>query len=1007
MLRAVNVNLWASSSDSISIYFDDQLFLNQYPRIDVPATLQNNCGNVNHDFIWYVTEGVTSHSSNTLTLKYVISNSGYNTASYGLYMISIIFRTTTPLSTHLTCVNSPTGPLGACTSFYTGSCDTSCETTCFGPGSTDCYSCNSNYFFDGIHCLICDSSCGTCKGPASNQCAVCTSPSILQADGTCSTAACTSPYILDTNGGNFKQCIFDPCPTGYFIFYNLDGSITCMATCTDPYTVYNIKFCQLCAGQYRAYDEKGTLYCKSYCAAPYQPRQNNQYCLLCDLGEFIWYNPQGQLVCLLTCPHPYQPLNSIYCLLCPTDEFIYNTATGDVVCMKTCSFPYTKLDSTHCILPTVSIISATQTLTVTSAIVAKVLLLATSGASGLLFFSPLADMFKYIRYMDIRYSQKLIDLFTMKSISSMIVDQLPSLEIQMTVHFPEHPLPPHFETYDEKSNFIANCWLWLFSLILIVLVTIINNQLTHYISKSIIRTLAIKLKAALQWNYCIFTFVQYYGSLVLYSSLQFLTASSCNSGFEVLSIVICVIMSIIGLALLGKIATVIWRVQRNAVLPSPINLPETEQAQTSRSDPHPYYTSYGIVLEDFKPHSLLKQGFFVVYIVRVYIFSLSIVFMYTHPIVQGCLFSLLALMMLIYLLAVQPMKKMLDLISSIVQELILLVVNVCITVLSVLDTRSSSLENGEARSRIENVVLWCNITFSCFMLLYTIIIAAKQIHLVYVVLRRWCKAKSSRVAPHEAEDQMVYNTTGNIPMDTICNPTDDSRLREGPSYLSIVGQQQPQKNDIKERDDNSYEQQTNKRVNSDDSSLIQNSGAPMMVIKLRDWRRPDHLWQNHNKSPDLSFQDNIHLNEETQMNQTLNNNGLMQKMSINADVMNHEINNSNGKGKNRKMTKESKQATSDLKRDSIIKHEEDSLNPSAVRSPKGGLENSHQTLREVNVKRKDNDGRAESIDEPREEQESMRIRDGFKDKRSQRVFDYNTYMEHHFRKDALEIYQKK
>ena len=361
MLRGINANLWTVPTDSISIYLDGGLFRTQYPSSDILGSTQSYCGNINKDYIWYDTEAVMAHSSSTLTLKYVISNSDYATASYGLYKLAILFRTAIPYRTSQSCIVAPNPPVDTCLGAISiqyiingggfGPCHSSCDNSCFGPGSAGCYACGLGYFFDGINCLPCDTTCLVCSGAANNQCVLCKGTDILQNDNTCSSAACVGPNVLDMNGGDIKKCIYNPCSTGQFIFYNLDGTITCMPTCVSPYTVYNTNFCQLCTiGQYRTYDSTGTLYCAPSCAAPYQPMQNNQYCLLCDLGTYIWYSSQGQLVCLPNCPQPYQIFNSIYCVLCPTDEFVYYAASDRVVCMKVCTFPYVMFSS-HTVHP--------------------------------------------------------------------------------------------------------------------------------------------------------------------------------------------------------------------------------------------------------------------------------------------------------------------------------------------------------------------------------------------------------------------------------------------------------------------------------------------------------------------------------------------------------------------------------------------------------------------------------------------------------------------------------
>ena len=224
LLSGGKVNPWISATDSIEFYIDNQLLKTLYPMNDYSGS-----------YDWYDMIGVQPHSGTSLTLKYVISNSGYASASFGLHNIRILLRTTSP-STSLICSfywNQFGSPCNFIAHYYSGgSCDGACN-CCFGPGPSNCLNCANGHFFDGINCLSCDSSCLTCSGTSAHHCVQCPSGKFLQQDNNTCTTDCNPPYIKD-GLGDFKVCK-PPCKSSEKITYNTAGQVVCQeVTHEDP-----------------------------------------------------------------------------------------------------------------------------------------------------------------------------------------------------------------------------------------------------------------------------------------------------------------------------------------------------------------------------------------------------------------------------------------------------------------------------------------------------------------------------------------------------------------------------------------------------------------------------------------------------------------------------------------------------------------------------------------------------------------------------------------------------
>ena len=633
---------WISSSDTITVNIDDQTII-LHPNTDLVSISSSDCGVSLYDYSVYDIVGVQPHSSSSLTLRYTISNSGYASASYGIFKLNVLIRTTTPYSTLKICYNTrsqfgaPCNAFGYAYNDKSGTarlCDSSCY-RCFGPGPENCFGCASGYSFNGTRCFLCDTTCASCNGPSNNQCTRC-------------------------KNGNFLQ---------------LDNN-TCTSSCNKPYTEKSIGTFQVCST-------------------------------------------------------PCQPFESL----------LYDRFTKEFSC---------QLKS----LPSTTIVSITQGLKITTTVVVRTLLLLTPGSSVLLLWGCLSDMLKYIRYMDIGYSQKLLQIFAMSTLSEMIISAIPSLDDLVVSKFTDSPLPTRFQEYDEHSSFLANSWEWLCTLIFVAIIVAISTMLALLEKPKFIQAAAIKVKEIFQWNYCISTFVTYYGNLVFNSSLEFLTASyTTNSGLPIASLVICICANIAAVIFFGKVIAVIHASR----LHLRSNTPQTQLT--------PHQSQYGIILEDYKTHSWLQQSYFALFIIRIYIFNVVIVYLHVYPTIQGVMISMLALFMVLYLMIVLPMKKNLDLVQSIFQEFVLLTVNVSVTILAFFDKKDI---HGDEREIVENIIIWSNLIFFAFCFICMNIAAAQHIKRVYLLLRacyrRKCRApKQGNIQPPaEISDLKALNQSNII-----------------------------------------------------------------------------------------------------------------------------------------------------------------------------------------------------------------------------------------------------
>ena len=128
------------------------------------------------------------------------------------------------------------------------------------------------------------------------------------------------------------------------------------------------------------------------------------------------------------------------------------------------------------------------------------------------------------------------------------------------------------------------------------------------------------------------------------------------------------------------------------------------------------WKDYGILFEEFKDSSLLHMMFVPLMTLRIYVFYTVIAYLYAYPLIQMCLIILLSALTLLYLTLVRPHQHVLGLIEFGVQEVLLLIINICVLILTILDRWN--IQAIDHRKAIGNVIVWVNFGCSSGISLY-------------------------------------------------------------------------------------------------------------------------------------------------------------------------------------------------------------------------------------------------------------------------------------------------
>ena len=172
---------------------------------------------------------------------------------------------------------------------------------------------------------------------------------------------------------------------------------------------------------------------------------------------------------------------------------------------------------------------------------------------------------------------------------------------------------------------------------------------------------------------------------------------------------------------------------------------------------------------------------------RLFIFNAVIGYLYSQPIIQGVVITVLTLLMLLYLVVVQPMKSRLDLIRSFMQELVLLIVNVCVTGLAYMDHNITTDNTNQTRVHFGDIIMWCNVAFSIISLVYVTIRIVQQMRPLYYKACTWYRSKASEAAPKRQETVEDIKNTGDKPMTNTTNVSHIGQLNSSMLDKSQAG----------------------------------------------------------------------------------------------------------------------------------------------------------------------------------------------------------------------------
>jgi len=560
----------------------------------------------------------------------------------------------------------------------------------------------------------------------------------------------TCPYPLKSRTEPGVKYCYNPCSLSSFLFWNQTCSSTCLTPlvpkyepgvnycinpCLSPTTelLYQNGSCQTtCPWPLFQRSEPGVKYCynpcqypgsylytngtcSNYCPTPLISRSEPDvdYCFPPCPPHLYWYI---NTTCLPACDFPYVRVfwSGVAECLAPCKNLSNYYYQYEKTCQKTCDPPFfqyyfvdqikvcfSEFNTDYAtVLKGRSSAASVDSQIKASSALAKVIGMLKSNHPSAALLAGYSSMFQYIRYIDIQYPPKVEILFAYSSPNPITL----TFNFSAPSSLQNHTLPENFDKYQIHSDFLHNTWGLLGTLLVSSLV-IITLEITLKIFKkpSQPKAYLLKILQTVKWNIPVMLLFSTSGDILFFASLHF-NAMQFNGFLAFISLLMALVMIT---AVLGLLYLTI----------KPVLTLRKSSKNTGRSEylKH-FWKNYDLLYRSFEEKSLLKLSYMSVFLIRGLIFSLVISCFYNLPLIQVSMITLCNVLMIGYLLFSRPFKSNLNFLQAIVNELLLMVLSICILILALMDQQGTDNQTmrinlGEAIIFVIKAFNWAVIAF--------------------------------------------------------------------------------------------------------------------------------------------------------------------------------------------------------------------------------------------------------------------------------------------------------
>ena len=306
-------------------------------------------------------------------------------------------------------------------------------------------------------------------------------------------------------------------------------------------------------------------------------------------------------------------------------------------------------------------------------------------------------IFSNIKFLNISYSEQLEEAITLWSFSFISLELTPDVPNSVQQQIPEEDVPYVFEKREVSVSFLINFWESLGMLVLASFIFGVVKGLEWVSSTMKIKYLSQTGVREYVQNFLLAQFYSVFGDILLFSILEFrkpnLSTSWSRFSFFSGLILICLMLVLLPVHLL-----LIRNYQK---------VKSNQEALLQFVDNN---KGSFIIFNDFKDYSFIRQSFFFLLTARDLIFSLLLVTMFDHPLVESAFILCLNIAMVAYLILQPPFKSVFDATQQLFYEIIALAVNVSLLMLAIMDERS--ITGADLRNSIGKFIIVINMVFN-------------------------------------------------------------------------------------------------------------------------------------------------------------------------------------------------------------------------------------------------------------------------------------------------------
>ena len=544
----------------------------------------------------------------------------------------------------------------------------------------------------------------------------CASTEFAYWDGSCDTK-CASPLVPDTIAGS-KICSY-PCLTNQYL--NPNGA--CTSSCDSYFQVEEVVDRNLCTspctnGQILYWDQS----CASTCNSPLLSHTLYSIAICrysCLDTEYLYQNKS----CLASCDFPYTPrvenLKNFCGSSCSSTQWI----TSDDSCVSSCQFPmravinnygafclppcdsasdyyYPSYDTckSYCSQEVRKVDGYKECLPITKPVVSKLL-------------HP-------IKYLDVVETPSLQEMSVIRGNNILSIRVVPEMFQKLTGFFHSAPLASVFAKRDLNSSFIVN---FMDDLILLAILLCAEAAL------SIVRLGAIKyqirnlqqitekIQVLTRFNLPLMLIATNIGDILFFSIIQFRSFDPKISG-SALSLIVSLLMLGIAIAFLVVTSYLVYKAMK-----------AKRDKVKDRSSPS--FTAFANKWRNFQvlfggsdPSTELSEPLFLVYTIRLAVPMFFAAILDMVPFTESVIYLSTNILMVGYILILNPIKSKVNHINVLLIELILLTANMSAAILSGFDG-SRTLSKGYRKSivTLSDTIIICGYLIQYLAVFFLII----------------------------------------------------------------------------------------------------------------------------------------------------------------------------------------------------------------------------------------------------------------------------------------------